>query len=276
MALVSVVVPAYNSRRFIDETMRSILAQTLSDFELIVADHSSDDGTWEALQVYLDDPRVRLLRTPPGGGAPANWARVTAEATAPYLKLVCGDDVMAATNLERQVAALDAYPTVDLVASRRTLIDADGRVLVQARGLGGIEGLSTGCAAVRHAVRSGSNIFGEPACVLLRRSAFVARGGWDAEQPYVIDQATFCNVLMGGGDFLALPEPLASFRISPQQWSRELAAHQASQVVTLHERLARQYPGLLSAADVRLGNTRARLMAGLRRLTHLAIGPRRA
>ena len=59
---VSVVVPTYNSVAFIDATMRSILAQTFTDFELVVSDHSSTDGTWEALQQFTEDPRVRLSR----------------------------------------------------------------------------------------------------------------------------------------------------------------------------------------------------------------------
>jgi len=66
MPRVSVVVPAYNSVAFIDATMRSILAQTFSDFELVVSDHSSTDGTWEALQHYTRRPTGAL--EPAGSG----------------------------------------------------------------------------------------------------------------------------------------------------------------------------------------------------------------
>src|SRR6185369_16385153 len=69
-ARVSVVVPSYNNAPFIEATMDSILGQTFEDFELVVADHSSTDGTWDRLQRYRADPRVRLLRTSAGGGAP--------------------------------------------------------------------------------------------------------------------------------------------------------------------------------------------------------------
>ena len=103
---VSVVVPAYNSVAFIDATMRSILAQTFSDFELVVSDHSSTDGTWEALQQFTADPRVRLSRLASGGGAPANWNAVTDLATGEFIKLVCGDDLLYPDSLAEQVAAL--------------------------------------------------------------------------------------------------------------------------------------------------------------------------
>ena len=76
-AHVSIVVPTYNNADFVEETIESILAQTYADFELVIADHSSTDGTWEKLQRFVDEPRVRLLETPAGGGAPANWTRVT-------------------------------------------------------------------------------------------------------------------------------------------------------------------------------------------------------
>src|ERR1700677_3770936 len=92
MPRVSVVVPAYNSVAFIDATMRSILTQTFSDFELVVSDHSSTDGTWEALQQFTADPRVRLSRLASGGGAPANFNAVTDLATGEFVKLVCGDE----------------------------------------------------------------------------------------------------------------------------------------------------------------------------------------
>ena len=74
---VSVVVPAFQNAPFIRATVASVLAQTYPDFELVIADHGSSDGTWEILQELAADPRVRLLRTSAGGGAVRNWNRVT-------------------------------------------------------------------------------------------------------------------------------------------------------------------------------------------------------
>ena len=270
---VSVVVPSFNNVSFIEATMDSILAQTFEDFELIVADHSSVDGTWELLQRYLPDPRVRLLRTEAGGGAPRNWERVTAAARGELLKLVCGDDIIYPDCLRRQVEAMDANPSVVLVAAQRDLIDARGALLLSRRGLAGLTGLVAGRMAARHTVVAGSNIFGEPACVLFRRETLQDAGGWDARTPYVIDEATYVNVLLRG-DFVGIDTSLAAFRLSSTQWSVHLAREQSRQVIGFHHRLADDVSGLLSRTDLLRGDARARGMAYARRLAYLWVGRR--
>lgn len=268
---VSVVVPSYNNAEFIEATIDSILAQTFGDFELIVADHTSTDQTWSLLQPYAADARVTLLQTPAGGGAPANWSRVTAAATGTYVKLVCGDDLIDPECLAEQVAVMEANPGVVLSSCQRDLIDAHGQKVTSARGLAGLAGLVPGRAAARRAVIVGSNIFGEPACNLMRREALEIIGGWADHEPYVIDQQTFCNLLMTG-DFYALPKSLASFRLSSSQWSVNLANQQSDQVVAFHHRLAVDNPGLLTRLDLARGDTMARAMAYVRRGAYLWLG----
>jgi glycosyltransferase involved in cell wall biosynthesis len=270
---VSVVVPSYNNASFIEATMDSILAQTYEDFELVVADHSSSDGTWQRLQRYAADPRVRLLQTESGGGAPRNWERVTAAARGELLKLVCGDDIIYPNCLQVQVEAMDANPAVVLVAARRDLIDARGGIVMAGRGLAGLTGRVPGRTAARHTVVAGSNIFGEPACVLIRRRTLQDAGGWDGQFPFVIDEATYVSVLLRG-DFLGIGESLAAFRLSSSQWSVQLARDQSTQVVGFHHRLAEGTPGLLNRADLLRGNARARRMAYARRLAYLWVGRR--
>lgn len=142
MPRVSVVVPAYNSVDFIEQAIDSILAQTYDDYELIVSDHSSSDGTTKILEAYAERGVLTLHHLPRGGGAPANWRAVTAHASGEYFKLVCGDDLLAPSALAAQVEALDAHPSAVMAASQRDLIDARGRQLVAARGLGGLQGVS--------------------------------------------------------------------------------------------------------------------------------------
>lgn len=271
----SVVVPAFNSYDYVETTIDSILSQTFTDYELVIADHSSTDGTWDLLSKYSSDPRVTLFRTPAGGGAPANWAAATALATGRYLKLVCDDDLLAPTCLAEQIGAIEGAQDIVMVASRRALIDASGKTLKRSRGLGGLSGRVEGRTAVRRSVLCGTNIFGEPGGVLLRRTTFEAVGGWDSRSPYVIDQATYANVLMHG-DLYAIPKSLASFRIRPDQWSAALVAHQAQQVVAFHHRVAADNPELLSEFDLLWGDALARVTALARRSAYAWLSrPRR-
>lgn len=265
---VSIVIPAFRNARFIDETVESALAQTYDDLEVVIADHSSDDGTWEAIQRFASDPRVRLMRTPTGGGAPANWNAVTEAADGTYVKLLCGDDLIAPTCVERQVAALEAHPTAVAAAAKRDLIDPAGGLLLGARGIDPLDGLVSGADAIRALVRAGSNLLGEPGCVLIRREVLDRVGGWLDPYPYLIDQFTYMSVLRHG-DLVALPEVLASFRVSNTQWSVRLASDQARQAAGTHRHFGEQMPETVSRRDIALGNARARATALMRRAAYV-------
>lgn len=269
----SVVVPAFNNAAYIERTMHSILAQTYADLEIIVADHSSTDDTWRLLQPFADDPRVTLMQTEPGGGALANWNRVSRAASGDFVKLVCGDDLVSPGIVEAQVTALVANPTATLAASARDIIDAHDRPVVRGRGLSGLSGLVSGPTALRRTVVAGTNIFGEPACVTMRRSALETAGWWDSRFPYLIDEATYARVLLLG-DLVVVPGSLAGFRVSDAQWSVRLARQQSTQAVAFHEALAEREPGLLSAADLMRGNSAARAMALVRRAAYLVLARR--
>lgn len=266
---VSVVVPAYNNALFLGKTIDSILAQDYDDYELIVADHSSLDRTGEIIERYAGNPFVRIMTpTPAGGGALANWNRVSGHARGEFVKLVCGDDLITSSALREQVAALDANPSAVLVASARTLIDSNDRIILQRRGLAGLSGLVPGRAAVRAAVRAGTNIFGEPCCVMFRRQLLDRVGGWDSQYPYLIDQATYTRILLHG-DMVALPKVLASFRISSGQWSVRLVRQQAEQAMAFHAALRATDKSLLSRVDLLTGNARAIAISYARRLAYL-------
>jgi glycosyltransferase involved in cell wall biosynthesis len=271
--LVSVVVPAYRNGAFIEQAMTSILDQEYTNLEVVVADHASDDDTWERLQQFAADPRVTLTTTPTGGGAPANWSRVTELATGEYLKLVCGDDVIRPGLIARQVEALEANPGSVIAASMRDIVDASGEVMIRGRGLGGLRGTVKGEEALRRTVAAGTNILGEPACVLFRREALVAAGGWDDRWPYLIDEATYARVLLRG-DLEAVDAPLAEFRLSAGQWSVALARSQRSQAVAFHRALRAEHPDVVSGSDVAMGNARARANAIARRAVYVLFARR--
>jgi glycosyltransferase involved in cell wall biosynthesis len=276
--LVSVVLPVYNGAAFIDATMQSILAQTFSDFELLVSDNASTDGTWEALQRYAVDPRVRLTRHAFNVGAAANFNHVTDLATGEFVKLVCADDVLYPDNLKALLTELIARPSAVLAVSSRDVIDATGRIVLRNRGLAGLRGEVSGTDAIRRSVLAGTNVFGEPPSALFRRVALADAGGWacDVRFPYMMDLATYCAVLLhGNGNLVAVPRPLWGFRISASQESvRTQIRAQADQVIGFYRELAAENPRLLGRRHLLVGSTRARINALGRHAVYRWLGRR--
>lgn len=210
---VSVCIPVHNGERFIAETVRSVLDQTYRDFELVVLDNASTDGTGVIARSFAD-PRVRLERNTSLVPLPDNWNRAVQLTRAPLVKLLCADDLLHPRCLELQVAPMEADPGLAVVAARRHMIDEQSRVIVPRRGLAGLTGVRTGVEVARRVVRNGANPIGEPAAVLFRREDFVAAGGWRAERRFIMDLDLWMRLLQYG-EFLGLPETLAAFRISP-------------------------------------------------------------
>lgn len=274
--LVSVVVPVYNGVQFIDATMQSILAQTLDDFELVVSDNASTDGTWAALQRYVDQPRVRLVRRASTITAPEHFNYVTSLATGEFVKLVCADDVLYPDNLEVLVRELVAHPSALLAVSSRDVIDATGRIVLHNRGLAGLCGKVSATKAIRRSALAGTNIFGEPPSVLFRRTALIQAGGWQQSVFYTLDLATYCAVLLSSnGNLVAVPRPLWAFRISAsQESSHTQLLTQARQVIDFFGQLATQYDGLLCRRHLLVGNVRARINAVGRHAVYRWLGRR--
>src|SRR5579859_2045469 len=154
---VSVCIPTYNAARHIRQTIRSVLDQTLTDFELVICDDASTDDTLKILQEFTD-PRIRIISSPTNSGLAANWNRSVRECRAPCVKLLCQDDLIYPTCLEKQFAILSnpGHSDIALVSARRNIIDDAGRVRARGSALwptGRVEG----SLAIRRIVRSGTN-----------------------------------------------------------------------------------------------------------------------
>jgi hypothetical protein len=125
---VSVVLPVHNGMPYVEESVRSILAQTFGNFELVIGDDGSNDGTSEAVRrLAAADPRVRIVRraAPSGLAASANW--VVSQARAPLIAVAHADDRAYPERLARQVALLRAEADIDLVGTLWDGVDEEGR-----------------------------------------------------------------------------------------------------------------------------------------------------
>jgi len=128
-ARVSMVIAVRNGEDFVARAVRSALAQSIGDVEVLVADNGSTDATWSILQrLAADDPRVRPLRA--DGGRGAGYARNVClnAATGEWLAVQDADDYMHPERLERLLAFAEARDA-RLVADNQTLVDPLGRPL---------------------------------------------------------------------------------------------------------------------------------------------------
>ena len=124
---VSVVLPGYNHERFLAERVESILAQSFQDFELILLDDASTDGSRALLERYSGHPRVSaLVANPRNSGSPfRQWARGVALARGEWVWIAESDDVAAPGLLDALVAR--AERGVALVFCRSRVVDEEGR-----------------------------------------------------------------------------------------------------------------------------------------------------
>ncbi len=127
---VSIGLPVYNGANFLLPALESILAQTFTDFELIISDNASTDETPEICRKIAQlDQRVRYLPLEVNRGANPNYNRVFAHSRGRYFKWAAHDDLLAPTYLERCVELLERNPTMVLAHSDTELIDAGGEPL---------------------------------------------------------------------------------------------------------------------------------------------------
>jgi len=261
---LSVGIPVYNCREHIAQAVDSVLQQTCRDFELIIVDNCSDDGTYELLRAYTD-PRIKLLRNTVNIGACGNWNRLLREFSGRYLKILCADDVLYPDCLERQLAALEtADDAVMMVASCRDIIDEQGRKIFR-RHYPGSSGRVAGHEVIRKIVRRGTNIIGEVSSVIIRREAVATAGEFDGSIPYVIDLDYWVRVLQHG-DLLVMKEYLSAYRVSGTSWSVAITASQAENFATFITKINNVYGMALSPLDMFVGSLMARLNSQLRRV----------
>jgi glycosyltransferase involved in cell wall biosynthesis len=245
---VSVLIPTYRYAGYLRETLDSVLSQDFTDFEVLVSDDCSGDGTAEILAEYAArDARVRAQVHPKNVGMVQNWNWCLRESRGEYVKYVFGDDLLARPDaLGKMVAMLDAHPDAALAASARNVIDEHSRSVDTWSHLGapGVHG--SGDTMLRCLAEG--NIVGEPTAVMFRRSA--GTRGFCETYEQLVDLEMWLH-LLGHGSLVYTTEPLCAFRRHPLQRTeanKETGVHN-SEIL----RLVLDYGGspLLAGRDTR-------------------------
>ena len=127
MKLVSVIVPVYNVENYIAQTLKSVLAQTYDNFELLIVDDESPDSSIEICQKFAD-PRVKIIRQKNRGLAGARNTGIR-HAQGDYLAFLDSDDLWLPEKLARHIKHLEDSPEVGVSFSRSQFIDGEGKAL---------------------------------------------------------------------------------------------------------------------------------------------------
>ena len=102
--LVSIIMPSYNTAKFISETIESVLAQTYTNWELIIVDDCSTDDTDAVVRPYLADERIRYIKNDTNSGAAVSRNRALQEAKGKWIAFLDSDDLWFTEKLEKQIS----------------------------------------------------------------------------------------------------------------------------------------------------------------------------
>jgi hypothetical protein len=243
----SILSSVYRTEAYLAETIDSVIAQTFTNWELILVDNGMSDEVVRIVAKYSDDPRIRLIRQENkglGGGIDA----AAAVATGRYYAVLDSDDLLMPEFCARTAAVLEANPDIDMVGIDAFLFnDTDGED--QIRSYRQSVGIATD-ADVEHPVTLVEVIAGNVIyyTAAIRASAWAKGGGYSCDTPKVEDLAMFMRLLAAGCEIRVMNERLARYRLRDNSFSRD-PAHQDAFEASL-ERAFVQASALSDAPDV--------------------------
>jgi len=229
---ISVVMPVWNGERYLKEAVESVLAQTFTNFELIVVDDGSTDRTPEIL-AGCDDPRLRVFQLPHSGIVRArNWG--VAQARAPWIAVQDADDISLPHRLETQWRAVNRKPNTVLCYTDVEYIggksNGAGRAKFPRTQAFLALKLCFQCAIVH-------------STTLFKKEAFLAAGGYADEDWEAVEDYGLWGRLIRCGGVAGIPEKLVKLRLHETSSSIRLSNEQkaaAQRIATAHcQRLMR-------------------------------------
>jgi glycosyltransferase involved in cell wall biosynthesis len=200
---ISVVIPAYNAARFLPETLRSVLAQTLPANEILIVDDGSTDNTADIAESF--GPPVQVFRRPNARqGASRNFG--VSQATGEWIAFLDADDLWDPSKLARQMEELRKHPDADICYTARTKFTQRGDTIQY---LGTVP--APPAAEIGDALFQAATFL--PSSVVIRRSTFLAMGGFGTTFKITEDWDLWMRLLHSGVRFASCPEPLLLYRI---------------------------------------------------------------
>ncbi len=222
MPVVSVIIPVYNGEKTIQETIESVLNQTLSDFELLIINDGSEDATVEIVE-RIQDTRLKIFSYP-NAGLSASRNRGIALAASNYISFIDADDLWTPNKLEAQCKALHANPHAAVAYSWTDCIDESGQFSRQGSHIT-VSGNVYANLLLVNFLENGSN-------PLIRREALTEIGGFDESLTAAEDWDMYLR-LAARYHFIAVPSPQVLYRVSVKSMSSNLTKQETETLKVL-------------------------------------------
>jgi glycosyltransferase involved in cell wall biosynthesis len=207
---VSVVTPFYNTADYLRECIESVLNQTHTNFEYLLVDNQSTDGSAEIAAEYAKrDPRVRLIRNAEFVSQVPNYNGAVRQISpaARYVKVVLADDYIFPECVEKMVRVAETHPTTDIIGSYYLRGD-----VVCGSGIQWPEERVSGRAASRLHLMEGRFVFGTPTTLLYRADLVARRDPFFSEDsPH--EDTDLCHEVMTGADLGFVHQVLSFSRV---------------------------------------------------------------
>ena len=221
--MVSIVLPVYNASEYLTECIDSILAQTYTDFELLVMDDGSTDNSVSIAESYGDE-RIRVIACEHDFIQTLN--RGIEESQGKYIARIDADDMMMPNRLEKQVERMENNPSVTVCSSA-----------AQAFGLAE-EVVGFGNGKIPHPLPL--FLLGNPIIhpsVMIRKDFLTKNNLRYKHYPYAEDYKLWTEIGMAGGVFDVIPTPLIKYRISENQVTNKHRDEQEQTAIAIRQEI---------------------------------------
>jgi glycosyltransferase involved in cell wall biosynthesis len=225
MTLVTVAIPTYRRDRYLKDALESVLAQTVTDLEIVVSDNASSESTRALVDSYRD-PRIVYSPLGENIGIHGNLTRCLHLGSAPYVAVLLDDDTMYPDNLEKKLAALDEHPTAGLAHAALDYIDHTGDVTIRNQNWTGSPDparFETGREFLEQALAYGTRVCTSSA--LVRRTAVASRCH-DERDRAASDLGLWLRMALSW-DFVFVSEVLTTVRVHAESASAESGLYEA-------------------------------------------------
>jgi glycosyltransferase involved in cell wall biosynthesis len=205
--LVSIFTITYNHINFIDEFFESLISQTYTNWEVVIGDDCSQDGTQERLKEYAQKypNQVKLILNEKNLGITKNSQNVLKACKGKYICPIAGDDLLLPTKLEKQVSIMESNSDINMCYHNLEVFYEDGSESIN---FSSINSYTPSSGTIKEMIENGSFA---GACSLMLRGSAIPDGGLDSRISVASDWLLFVESV-GSGEFVYIDEVLGKYR----------------------------------------------------------------